>query len=134
MVAPIGKLFYKEAINHDEPDVIIIGDPSLFFSKYVTRYLKNRSSKLIVDIIDLWPELFKVTLPKYISKYHNYIFYLLYQRRKKLIDDTLDPLDDSICLSNSLYKLIQETTPHIIVDCINTATALAYQDIFEQFF
>ncbi len=54
------------------------------------------------------------------------------ERRKKLIDDTLDPLDDNICLSNSLYKLIQETTPHIIVDCINTATALAYQDIFEQ--
>lgn len=80
-----GKLFYKEAINCDEPDVIIIGDPSLFFSKHVSRYLKNRSSKLIVDIIDLWPELFKVALPKLISKYHKYIFYFLYQRRKKLI-------------------------------------------------
>ena len=81
-----GKRFYKEAINYDEPDVIIIGDPSLFFSKYVTRYLNNRSSKLIVDIIDLWPELFKVALPKLISKYHKYIFYVLYQRRKKLIE------------------------------------------------
>ena len=81
-----GKNFYKEAINYDEPDVIIIGDPSLFFSKYVTRYLKNRSSKLIVDIIDLWPELFKVALPKFISKYHYFIFYFLYQRRKKLIE------------------------------------------------
>lgn len=81
-----GKRFYKEAINYDEPDVIIIGDPSLFFSKYVTRYLNNRSSKLIVDILDLWPELFKVALPKLISKYHKYIFYVLYQRRKKLIE------------------------------------------------
>lgn len=41
---------------------------------------------MIVDIIDLWPELFKVALPKCISKYHNYIFYFLYQRRKKLIE------------------------------------------------
>ena len=54
------------------------------------------------------------------------------ERRTRLINDTLDPLDDDICLSNALYKLIQDTKPNIIVDCINTATALAYQDIFEQ--
>ena len=33
------------------------------------------------------------------------------ERRTKLIGDTLDPLDDDICHSNALYKLIQETKP-----------------------
>ena len=41
--------------------------------------------KLIVDIIDLWPELFKVALPKFISSFDRQIFSFLYKRRDKLL-------------------------------------------------
>lgn len=107
-----GKLFFKEALNHDEPNVVIIGDPSLFFSKYVLKYLKNKSSKLIVDIIDLWPELFKAVLPEFISKFHSFLFYFLYQRRKKLID-----LSDGVvgCTNDYLQRAnVPKTKPQTV--------------------
>lgn len=52
------------------------------------------------------------------------------QSRKTLIEDVMEEMDDSILKSSSLYKLISEHKPDIIIDCINTATGIAYQDIY----
>ncbi len=51
-----------------------------------------------------------------------------YQRR--VVDDNLSGLTKEILTSSTLYKVILEYRPEIIVDCINTATALAYQNIY----
>ncbi len=52
------------------------------------------------------------------------------QKRKILMQDTLEELGSEILKSSSLYKLINKHKPQIIVDCINTATGIAYQDIY----
>lgn len=52
------------------------------------------------------------------------------EKRKIFIKDTIEPLDNSILQSSALYKLINQHKPDIIIDSINTATAVAYQDIF----
>ncbi len=80
-----GKNFLKEANGLIPPDLIVLGDPSIFFSKPVVKYSKKNNLKLIVDIIDLWPELFKVALPRFISKFHKLIFRSLYKRRDRLL-------------------------------------------------
>ncbi len=80
-----GESFYEQAIELDPPEIIIIGDPSIFFSKRIIEYSKKNNVKLIVDIIDLWPELFKVVLPKFISSFDRLIFNFLYKRRDKLL-------------------------------------------------
>ena len=46
------------------------------------------------------------------------------------MQDTLEELGSEILKSASLYKLINKHKPQIIVDCINTATGIAYQDIY----
>ena len=51
-----------------------------------------------------------------------------YQRR--VVDDNLGGLTHEILTSSTLYKVILQYRPEIIVDCINTATALAYQNIY----
>jgi hypothetical protein len=50
--------------------------------------------------------------------------------RDVLINDVLDDLNDDILQHSYLYKVIKKHRPSIIVDCVNSATALAYQDIF----
>lgn len=50
--------------------------------------------------------------------------------RRLLLHDIFDDLNDDIVEHSALYKLITSTKPDIIIDCINTATAIAYQDLF----
>lgn len=50
--------------------------------------------------------------------------------RKVLIDDIIEELDDEILKAQSLYQLITTYKPSVIIDCINTATGIAYQNIY----
>lgn len=50
--------------------------------------------------------------------------------RKILIDDIIEELDDEILKAQSLYQLITTYKPSVIIDCINTATGIAYQNIY----
>jgi len=51
-------------------------------------------------------------------------------RRRRLIDDILEDMSDDLLRSSALYNLLVRHRPDAIVDCINTATAIAYQDIY----
>ena len=50
--------------------------------------------------------------------------------RKILMQDTMEELSDEILKSSSIYQLIMAHKPDIIIDCINSATGIAYQDIY----
>lgn len=59
------------------------------------------------------------------------------ERRRRLIADILDPLDEDIFRTSTLSSMILGTAPglsgspaEIVVDCINTATAVSYQDVY----
>ncbi len=52
------------------------------------------------------------------------------EHRRAIIDDTLLPLTGEILGRSFLYQVLTEQKPDLVVDCVNTATALAYQDIF----
>src|ERR1041385_1283601 len=51
--------------------------------------------------------------------------------RSMLIEDTLDELSEDVLKRSSIFQLLSKHKPDIIVDCINSATAIAYQDIFQ---
>ncbi len=51
-------------------------------------------------------------------------------KRRLLIEDTLDALTEDVLQRSTLNRLLHHYRPDIIVDCINSATAIAYQDIF----
>ena len=50
--------------------------------------------------------------------------------REMLIDDLLDELTMPVLERSTIYQLLREYKPDIVVDCINSATGIAYQDIF----
>ncbi|HEX2983843.1 MAG TPA: short-chain dehydrogenase, partial [Ignavibacteriales bacterium] len=54
-------------------------------------------------------------------------------KRKILLKDTMEEMDDDILHNSSLYKLIMTHKPDIIVDCINSATGIAYQDLYSTY-
>lgn len=51
-------------------------------------------------------------------------------KRKILMQDIMEELSDEILKSSSLYNLLTLYKPDIVIDCINTATAIAYQDLY----
>ncbi len=51
--------------------------------------------------------------------------------RKMIIEDILDELSGPVLERASLYRLMQKFKPDIVVDCVNSATGIAYQDIFQ---
>ncbi|MCL5029790.1 MAG: short-chain dehydrogenase [Bacteroidetes bacterium] len=51
-------------------------------------------------------------------------------KRQLLMNDTMEELSQDIIKNSSVYNLLMQYKPEIIIDCINTATAIAYQDIY----
>ncbi|HTP79383.1 MAG TPA: short-chain dehydrogenase [Bacteroidota bacterium] len=51
--------------------------------------------------------------------------------RAMLIDDLLDEFTQDVLERSAIFHLLKHYRPEIIVDCINSATAIAYQDLFE---
>jgi len=52
------------------------------------------------------------------------------ETRRAIIDDTMDELSAEILERAYLYRLLVDHRPDVVIDCINTATAFAYQDVF----
>ena len=59
-------------------------------------------------------------------------------RRRRLVADILNEIDDDILHASLLYQLITGAAPgldghaaDIVIDCVNTATAVAYQNVFQ---
>jgi hypothetical protein len=51
--------------------------------------------------------------------------------RARLIESLLEPLSEAAAAQYFLYRLVTETRPDVIVDSVNTATGIAYQDIYK---
>ena len=54
-------------------------------------------------------------------------------KRKILMADTMEELNDEILHKSSVYHLLTKYRPDIIIDAINTATAIAYQDVYTSY-
>ncbi|SFG62172.1 glycosyltransferase [Pedobacter insulae] len=67
-----------------KPDLIILGEPALFIADIVLDIVKYTQAKLLVDVLDLWPELFHILLPNKLAFLGKVIFSPLYYRRDRL--------------------------------------------------
>lgn len=50
--------------------------------------------------------------------------------RSMMIEDIVDELTPQVIKRSSLHHLMQRYKPDVVVDCVNSATGIAYQDIF----
>jgi hypothetical protein len=51
-------------------------------------------------------------------------------KRKILMKDIMEEMTKEVLESSSIYQLLTKHEPDIIVDCINSATGIAYQDLY----
>ena len=51
--------------------------------------------------------------------------------RKQLVEDIFGELNEEAFANSTLFSVLQRHRPHIVIDCINTATAIAYQELFQ---
>ena len=56
------------------PDLIVMGDPALFFGRTILAYRNKFRCQMVLDVIDLWPELFTVALPKWLRPASRFFF------------------------------------------------------------
>jgi len=80
-----GKELARLAESEESPDLIILGFPAIFTGNPIIAYRNKVGCKLVFDVIDLWPELFEVILPRRIRFLGKFLFYPLYKRRAKQI-------------------------------------------------
>jgi len=52
-------------------------------------------------------------------------------QRARLIESLVEPLAEAAAARYFLYQLVTAKRPDLIVDCVNTATGIAYQDIYK---
>ena len=53
------------------------------------------------------------------------------KHRTMIIEDIVEELSGPVLKRSSLYRLMQKYRPDVVVDCVNSATGIAYQDIFQ---
>lgn len=53
------------------------------------------------------------------------------EARRDLLMDVFGPLDDEAFGRSTLVSLLERYRPAVVIDCINTATAIAYQNVFD---
>jgi hypothetical protein len=53
------------------------------------------------------------------------------KKREVFMYDILGELNDAALKKTAVYQLLWKYKPEIVVDCVNSATAIAYQDIFQ---
>ncbi len=55
-------------------------------------------------------------------------------KRRKTIEDIVYELNDKILKESCIYKMLEKFKPDVIIDCINTATSIAYQNIYKAYY
>jgi NAD(P)-dependent dehydrogenase (short-subunit alcohol dehydrogenase family) len=87
---------------------------------------KELSDELGVEIEPLWGNIF---LPRDLADRGRDELMRDAVARRRMIDDMLRPASASFD-ENLLFQWLTTIRPDAVVDCVNTATALAYQDVF----
>jgi len=106
----------------------------------ITSLLKKEAIKAVKDFQAEFPSLPKnYFIPWWGNIFHRNKFKDLSkeqifanQKNKNIfISDILDELTADSLKSSSIFNLLSLHKPDVIIDCVNSATAIAYQDIFQ---
>lgn len=106
----------KRHLSDERPAVIVLAEPALFYYDILLKssIVKN-GTKLVLDIIDIWPELFKLAFPKALRPISNIFLSPLYYWRRRLYkqaDAVVAVSQDYLSLAR---KLVDRKIPFEVV-------------------
>ncbi len=111
----------------EEPEEIIVSSLAKWEAEDAVNRLKDINKKRNVKLIPSWGNIFLRDSLQNIPRLE-IIENTAY--REQLIEDVLGDLTPEILSRSHLYQTIQKYRPQIVIDSVNSATALAYQDVF----
>jgi glycosyltransferase involved in cell wall biosynthesis len=111
-----GIRLWKISKKIENPDLIILTEPSIFFGFSVLKIIKKSKCKLIIDTQDLWPEIFRVVLPEKIRFLSSIIFKPLYNIR----ENTFTYANAIISVSDTYKSISLKLAPGLNTDKIKT--------------
>jgi len=132
----VGRAVAREMLPH-RPARLVIASLRKFEAEEAVAQLKAEFPHSPTQILPAWGDVFlrvewqrEDTLPRQAVLANP-------ETRRRLVDDILGSLSDEILEASLLYQLITGTwgnlgglPAHIVVDCMNTATVVAYQDVY----
>jgi glycosyltransferase involved in cell wall biosynthesis len=75
----------KTLKGEERPAIIVLAEPALFYYDILLKHLILRSSsKLVIDLIDTWPELFQIAVPRRWRSVASVLMAPLYKWRRRL--------------------------------------------------
>lgn len=74
-----------KANPQDKADLVVLAEPSIFYGKYIVEMARGIGAKLVADIIDIWPEVFAMILPKPLRPFERLLLAPLYMRRAAIL-------------------------------------------------
>ncbi len=120
----VGSAVCRRLIEH-RPRRIIIASLTREEAESACRALSGRAGG--VELVPAWGNIFVRSEFKDLTRAE-----ILGSReyRLRLAEDVLETMSDEDLHHFMLYELITASKPHIIIDCVNTATGVAYQDVY----
>lgn len=106
------KQIYAYANKVISPDLIILSEPALFRGKPIIKLVEEKNCLLMLDMLDKWPELFNIILPKPFKPFGKLLFKPWYDSRRKLFQKA----DGIITVSNSYMDVVQGIIPKFPVE------------------
>ena len=106
------KQIYAYANKVISPDLIILSEPALFRGKPIIKLVEEKNCLLMLDMLDKWPELFNIILPKPFKPFGKLLFKPWYDARRKLFQKA----HGIITVSNSYMDVVQGIIPKFPVE------------------
>ncbi|MEM2174184.1 MAG: glycosyltransferase family 4 protein [Candidatus Micrarchaeia archaeon] len=98
---------YRRALRESPPVCIIGADPPQIVGLLSVKLSKYFNAKLILDIIDLWPEIFVIALPSLFRSVGSAFFYIFYLLRRY----NLCQADAIIAASEIFFEVLKKKVP-----------------------
>ena len=100
--------FAKNVINYlsnrEKPDVIYLFVPPAGLAKKVVKYAKQNNIRVVIDVLDLWPEAFAMLMPAPIAK-------MLLNPMKKSVEFAYDNADEVVAVSSTYVQRAIRNNP-----------------------
>ncbi len=135
----VGMAVCRELLAH-EPRRLVVASLRRWEAEEGVRRLKQEWPRTATEVVPAWGDvLLRAEWQETMEGVHPRVVVLAdAARRRRLVADILEELDEDVVTASLLYQMIVGTAPglggepaQIIVDCVNTATAVAYQNVFQ---
>jgi NAD(P)-dependent dehydrogenase (short-subunit alcohol dehydrogenase family) len=132
----VGMAVCRELLAH-RPALLVVASRRRHKAQQATSQLASEFPETPAHIIPIWGDIFIRAEWQRESDLTRARLLANPDKRRRLIADILEPLDEGIIGSSTLTRIITGSAQGldgspagIVVDCMNTATAVSYQDVY----